>query len=133
MNPKHELSSIIAPYIRGLLAEKRALGYTYDSEELILYRFDRFCVEAGLDTVNINRDILSGWMDRTENESAFNQGKRISVVRQLMLYMASLGMCVYIPHDFCHFDKKMPHILSAGELDAVFREIDSYCPGGSGA
>ena len=133
MDQKRELSSVIAPYIKGLLAEKRALGYSYYSAELILYRFDRFCTEAGLDTVNIDRDALAGWVERAENESAFNHGKRISVVRQLLLYMASLGICVYIPHDFCHFDKKMPHILSAGELKALFRAIDSYRPRGSGA
>ena len=41
--------SILAPFIDGLLAEKRALGFDYHTEELILARFDRYCAEAGLD------------------------------------------------------------------------------------
>lgn len=133
MDTGQKLTSIVAPYIEGLLAEKRALGYDYRSEELILSRFDRYCTSSGLDTVNITRDMINGWMERTESESLFNQGKRISVARQLLLYMASLGISVYIPQDFCHFEKKMPHILSKGELSALFKEIDRYFPGGTGS
>lgn len=133
MVQEKQLTSIIAPYIQGLLEEKRALGYDYHSAELILYRFDRYCAAAGLAAVNISRDFMNAWMEQKESEGSFNQGKRISVVRQLMLYMASLGISVYIPEDFCHFEKKMPHILSCGEIDALFKEIDAYFPGGSGA
>ena len=133
MRQGHLLSSIVAPYIEGLLAEKRSLGYSYYSEALVLYRFDRYCNEAGFDTINITRDMLAGWMERTESEGTFNQGKRISAVKQLLLYMASLGISVYLPKDFCHFEKKMPHILSDGELSALFKEIDAYFPSGSGA
>ena len=133
MGTDYVLSSVIAPYIKELLEEKRSLGYSYRSEERVLYRFDHYCVETGLDTENITREALGGWMERTANEGAFNQGKRISVVRQLLLYMASLGINVYIPQDFCHFERKMPHILSAGELTSLFKAIDSYRPGGSGS
>lgn len=133
MVQEKQLTSIIAPYIKGLLEEKHALGYDYHSAELILYRFDRYCAAAGLAAVNISRDFMNAWMEQKESEGSFNQGKRISVVRQLMLYMASLGISVYIPEDFCHFEKKMPHILSCGEIDAFFREIDSYSPCGYGS
>ena len=133
MGTDYVLSSVIAPYIKGLLEEKRSLGYNYRSEELILNRFDHYCVETGLDTENITREALEGWLEKTANEGACNQGKRISVVRQLLLYMASLGIRVYIPQDFCHFERKMPHILSAGELAGLFEAIDSYQPGGSGS
>lgn len=48
--------------------------------------------------------------------------------RQLLIYMSSLGMPIYIPHNFCHFEKKLPHILAPEELNALFFEIDAYIP-----
>ena len=132
MKQTYEPKSILAPYITGLLAEKRAIGYDYRSEELILYRFDRYCVANQLQSETITKDFLNGWMEKSDTESAINQGKRISVVRQLLLYMAGFSIPVYIPHDFCHFGKKMPHILSSDEILALFTEIDSYMPSGFG-
>jgi len=128
MSEAYKPASILAPHIAGFVSEKRALGYDYHSEELILLRFDRYCLERSLDTESVIRDFLSGWMERSDTEGLFNQGKRISAVRQLLIYMASLGIQVYIPHDFCHFEKKSPHILAQKELDAFFFEIDVYVP-----
>lgn len=120
--------SIIAPYIDGLLLEKHAAGYTYRSEELILNRFDTYCMSQGLKTTEISKDFLDGWMEQKEGEGAFNQGRRISCVRQLLLYMATCGIRVYIPHDFCHFRRALPHIFDQMEIAAFFRELDSYSP-----
>jgi len=120
--------SIIAPYIDGLLLEKRANGYSYDSEELILNRFDMYCRKHGLEKLEITKEFLGEWMEQKENEGAFNQAKRISCVRQLLMYMATYGICVYIPHNFCHLKKALPHIFDPMELAAFFHEIDSYQP-----
>lgn len=121
-------TSIVAPYIDGLLQEKRANGYGYKSGELVLNRFDRYCSDMQLDTLEITREFLSGWMERAEHEGEFNRGKRISCVRQLLLFMATFGLNVYIPHDFCHFKKALPHIFEREELDDFFEQVDSYVP-----
>lgn len=128
MRNDYSRQSIIAPYIDGMLREKRSHGYTYNSEELVLNRFDTYCLEKGLTTAEITRDFLSGWMERKESEGAHNQGKRISCVRQLLIYMASCGVKVYIPHDFCHFKRPLPHIFDPLELEAFFYEVDSFTP-----
>lgn len=128
MKDKTMRLSIIASYIDGLLKEKHAAGYSYHSEKLVLNRFDTYCVNNKLDTLNITKAFLSGWMERTENEGAFNQGKRISCVKQLLLYMASCGIEVYIPHDFCHFTRALPHIFDQEEIDAFFKELDTCQP-----
>lgn len=120
--------SIIAPYINGLLAEKRANGYGYDSEELIINRFDSYCLDNGLETLEITKGFLGKWMERRETEGASNQGKRISCVKQLLQYMAACGIRVYIPHDFCHFKKALPHIFDPMEIADFFYELDSYQP-----
>lgn len=128
MADKFERQSIVAPYIDGLLREKRADGYAYGSAELILNRFDTYCIEQGLKTPEITKEFLSGWMEQKETEGGFNRGKRISCVRQLLMYMASCGICVYIPHGFCHFKRALPHIFDPMETRAFFHEIDSYHP-----
>ncbi len=120
--------SILAPYIDGLLEEKHANGYSYKPQELILDRFDSYCVSNHLDTLNVSKDFLSGWMASNGKESSFNVGKRVSCVRQLMKYMAGCGIQVYIPHDFCHFSKPAPHIFEPEEIAAFFKEVDSYRP-----
>ena len=121
-------SSIVAPYIDGLLEEKHANGYCYESEELILNRFNKYCSSHGLKEPEITKDFLSHWMEQKSTEGKFNHGKRISVVRQLMLFMATLGINVYIPHDFCHFTRALPHIFDPVELKDFFEVLDSYSP-----
>lgn len=128
MTDKYIRHSVIAPYIDGLLQEKRSNGYTYNSEELVLNRFDAYCVKSQLQDIRITKEFLNGWMERTETEGAFNQGKRISCVRQLLLFMAACGIKVYIPHDFCHFKRALPHIFDGSEITAFFQEVDSYMP-----
>lgn len=121
-------SSIAAPYISGLLEEKHANGYSYGSEELILNRFDKYCSCHGLKEAEITKDFLSQWMEQTSTEGESHRSKRISVVRQLMLFMAALGINVYIPHGFCHFKRALPHIFDPVEVKDFFGTLDSYCP-----
>ncbi len=128
MGNNSEFKSIISNYITGMLQEKRSNGYSYDSEEKILKRFDRYCTDNCLDKLEVNKVFLEKWMERTETEGNFNQGKRISVVRQLLLYMASCGIIVYIPHDFCHFKKAQPHIFDSFEIHDFFNVVDAYRP-----
>lgn len=125
MTDRKVRGSIVAPYIDGMLEEKHSHGYSYISEELVLNRFDTYCIENGLGTLEITRDFLAGWMERSENEGEFNRGKRISCVRQLLLFMASCGIKVYIPHDFCHFKKALPHIFDQDEVIEFFRIVDN--------
>lgn len=121
-------SSLIAPFIDGLLEEKHANGYSYESGELVLNRFDAYCVEHKLTSPEITKAFLNDWMEKTDNEGAFNHGKRISCVRQLLLFMATCGIKVYIPHDFCHFKRALPHIFENEEIISFFSILDSYSP-----
>ena len=125
---KTDRKSILAPYINGLLEEKHASGYAYGSEEKVLDRFDGYCIEKGLDSLTVTKEFLSGWMEQTDQEGAFNQGKRISCVRQLMLFMGACGVHVYVPHGFCHFKRALPHIFDQTELVAFFRALDGNQP-----
>ncbi len=128
MESSINFKSILAPYMTGLIQEKRSMGYSYKTQEYILGRFDAYCLENGLPSEEIGRDFLKGWMERRETEGCFNQAKRISIVRQLLMYMASCGIDVYIPHDFSRLEKVQPHIFDRQELVELFGVIDAYRP-----
>ena len=128
MREEQRFQSIFAPFIDGLLEEKRSLGFDYHTEELILLRFDRYCTESGLDTLNVTKDFLDKWCTQTDTEGLSNLRKRITTLRQLMLYMISLGIIVYLPKSKGHNDVVLPHIFTQEELTAFFHEVDSYEP-----
>lgn len=81
MHEEQCFTSILAPFIDGLLAEKRSLGFDYRTEELILARFDRYCKESGLDTIKITRAFLDQWCTQTDTEGLSYQRKRITIIR----------------------------------------------------
>jgi len=128
MNEGSSFKSVIAPYILGMLEEKRSMGFSYQTEELILARFDQYCVDNKLEDVGLTRDFLSEWCLQSKTEGLANQSKRISVVRQLMLYMISLGNMVYLPRFTGRKEIVLPHIFTQEELQALFVEVDNYTP-----
>lgn len=127
MNKEH-FSSILAPYMTGFIKEKRSLGFDYHTEELILIRFDQYCTTHVLDTVTVTREFLDEWCLRTDTEGLSNQNKRLSAVRQLMLYMAALGIRVYLPKAAVRPQTVLPHIFTEAELQGFFYEADTYKP-----
>ena len=128
MTDKKERSSILSPFISALLEEKHANGYDCESEELILNRFDTYCTDNGLKTTEITKEFLARWMEKSPTEGDCSRAKRISVVRQLMLFMAAMGIHVYIPHDFCHFGRTVPHIFDPVELNSQSRKTAAATP-----
>lgn len=130
MSARRMLVSVVAPHIEGLLAEKRALGFLYDTEELVLARLDAYCHERGLAEPAITRGFLSGWLERRPTEGASSHARRVCVARQLMLYMASMGLDVYVPREMPRADVKLPHIMTGDERRAFFEQVDAYRPAG---
>jgi integrase len=120
--------SVLAPYIQGLLDEKRALGYSYDDEAKFLRRFDNYWIEINGDDPIITMNSLEVWCRQSSTEGKRSQHHRIAVVRQLTLYMAGLGIGCYIPKDRIRYPKPMIHVLTRPEITEIFKYIDGYRP-----
>ena len=120
--------SQLAPYISGLIQQKQANGYLYEFEAYILERFDRFCIENGYDNGCLTRDLVMAWAEQKPTESKNYRNQRVSFVRQLALYMISLNMEAYIPREFESNTISVPHILSADEIHAFYKAVDSFLP-----
>lgn len=132
MRKTYEYNSILAPFIQGLIEEKRSMGFLYDDTAYVLKEFDQYCITKGLTSLKVTREFLDDWMKRKETEGEYNQTGRVSASRQLLLYMAGLGHEVYIPVDFTTKKVHPPHIFTHPELQAFFEELDAFTPTSKG-
>lgn len=114
----------MAPYIRGLIEEKRACGFEYVEEEIWLAQFDRYWNETNGDSLQLSRENLEEWCMQRFTESAGQQRSRICVVRQLCFYVLGLGMECWIPDLKIRVQKPIVHVLSKEEIKELFIQID---------
>ena len=126
---RYAYESAFAPYIEGLVLQKKSCGYIYDAEAYGLKKFDEFCVSRGYSEVMITRDIAMEWAVQRETESVNYRNQRVSFLRQLSLYMISLGIDSYVPRQQASTAVSVPHIPDAGELRELFDVVDTQCSG----
>ena len=124
---KYSYTSVFAPYIEGLVLQKKSCGFIYDYEAYILKKFDDLCVGHGYTEALITRELAMEWAKQRDSEGINYRNQRVSFLRQLSLYMVSLGINSYIPCQQPSRAVSVPHILDAGELRALFEVIDVQC------
>lgn len=128
MNKDYVRKSPVAQYIDGFLEEKRSLGYSYEFEEYLLNVFDNYCVEGGLTDPGFSRQFLEEWIKARAGESSSYHSQRISFVKQLALYMNSLGIHAHVPTENVRKEISIPHFLSSEERIAFFKSLDEFTP-----
>lgn len=121
-----EYTSVFAPYIVGLIEQKRALGYRYGSEPAILRRFDTFCTERYSHETALTREVMLDWAVKRPGEHPATLQGRITPVKELAKYMARLGLEAFIlPKGLMpRIPRYMPHIYSNDELKRIFAQAD---------
>jgi len=120
--------SSLGGYIAGLIEQKQACGYIYEFEAYILKLFDQFCLDRNHRPETITRELVMEWAIQRPGEGKNYRNQRVSFVRQLALYIQSLGKSVYIPRYFASETVTVPHILSFAELRSFFAVVDAYMP-----
>lgn len=126
-----ELHSAFSPYIESFLGQKRANGYTYGTEELILREFDGFVSKRFPEEVVLTREIYLSWSEQKDTEGINYRARRASVVRQLAAHMEALGVASHQPHDRFSTEAPVVHIMSPEEMAGFFAEVDKgrgYAP-----
>ena len=126
-----EYLSVFADHISGLIEQKRALGYKYESQPGILKRFDTFCLERHPNETELSREIVLDWAVKSPNEKPATLQGRITAVSELAKYMLRLGFTAFIlPRGMLpHVPRYIPHIYSNDELKRIFEQTDNchYC------
>ena len=131
MNGRH--SSVFASHISGLLAAKRASGYTYETAEYYLHDFDRYCCSrAG--TEASSKDLVIGWAKAKDGEDPGTHRTRMSPIRELGKYMQALGVSdAFVLPSASHrrIDRHVPHFFTKKEIAAFFNACDRLKPHGA--
>ena len=126
-----EYASAFAPHIVGLIEQKRALGYKYDSNVSALRRFDEFCQEHHPNETVLNQKVMMDWAAKRPGEKAANLQGRLSPVRELSKYIVRLGREAYIMPKglMSRVPRYIPHIYTNDELVRIFEQTDKchYC------
>ena len=60
---RYDFTGAFAPYICGLIEQKRAFGFDYLESERILYMFDRFCKEQFPNETQITQQLVLKWAE----------------------------------------------------------------------
>ena len=128
-----EYSSVFASYISGLVAIKRAVGYTYETAEFYLQNFDSHCsLHAKCKT--LSRELVLGWAMAKDSENPGTHQVRISPIRELGKHMQSLGVsdAFVLPTSMSRkVERYVPHFFTTQELTAFFAASDNLKPHGA--
>ena len=125
---EYQFVSCFARYIEGLIKQKKNSGYIYDSAKYTLIQFDKFCMEQNVKHPLITKELTNKWGIWCENEGKNRRAYRISVLRQLAIYMVSLGHECYIPSKFSAKSYKLPYVMNDMEIQAFMQVADAYVP-----
>lgn len=113
--------------IKGMISEKYALGYKYDSSARLLYKFDQFCLIHDCKVSVLSKELVLKWIQKHPNEALATLKGRVSIVRQLGVYMDRLGFDAFILPLNCtpKVPKYKPYIFSDKELETFFKQTDA--------
>ena len=106
----------LAHHIEGLIQQKRADGYAYNSEEKLLKRFDTFCVQNYPELTTVTYEMAAKWSEARPGEGDAYHNRRMSMVKVLSEYILSLGQEAYIPNFFCKAYRPVLYIPSKEEV-----------------
>jgi hypothetical protein len=56
-------------FIKGLVRQKRSIGYKYGSCERLLYKFDQFSIAYGSTQPILSKDLMNAWLEKRPNEA----------------------------------------------------------------
>lgn len=120
-----KFSSSLAPFIKGLIEEKRASGYLYNSSAFELKNFDTFCLNNGFTGTTITKGLADAWSLQRPNEGTNSRNIRVGLIRELSKYMMSLGVDAYTQRRLLSTETKIAHVFSEEERRAFFTALDN--------
>lgn len=123
-----DYKSCFGRHIQNLIDLKRKSGFVYDSEAYHLKKFDGFCTIENEKGPGISRELMMKWGTLRETEGRAYLSRRVTSVRQLCIYMNSIGIDSYVPRMFTHKSGYISHVLDDNEISAFFYELDSAMP-----
>lgn len=121
-----EMTGAFADIINDFIKYKRNHGYKYENEPKCLSRFCSFCEEHGITSIEISQELAETWIAFREGEANKTRSHRITCVRQLAIYLDSLGYDAYIlPDQKGDSDYSFtPYIFTHDQIDMLMKAVD---------
>jgi integrase len=114
--------------IDKFLKFKRLCGYKYHSEENILKSFYSYLQLNKDSRLGLSKKLLDKWIMPNINESRKSLSNRVSVIRELSIYLNQLGYKTYVPKVIKNSTNKtfIPYIFSHEQIKEIFAVIDNW-------
>ncbi len=124
----YEFSGMLAGHLQDFIAEKRGIGYIYNTEAKQLSRFSRFTLDYELRPDELPEEVVRAWIAKKTTDSDRNQYSRYSLISQFARYMVRMGHAAYVPgrDDIGKMHRTfIPYIFTHDEIRALFAALDS--------
>jgi integrase len=89
--------SSLADAIVSFIAEKRNIGYRYESEVNYLRVFDRHLVAIGHTGSGLPKEVVQGWVAKRAHESEKTHQHRLNIVSLFARFLVRQGGDAYVP------------------------------------
>jgi len=130
---KYEFEGALAKICEGFIAEKRAVGYRYNTEAKKLSEFSRFSSSFDIPADTLPEEVVQAWIAKKPMDSDRNRYARLALIKLFAEYMLRLGYTAYCPtkDELGKIQwSYMPYIFTCDEISRFFAAIDglSYKP-----
>lgn len=119
-------SSVFASLCNEFIAQKRAIGYRYITEDRDLKYFDGFIQSMGLKELILSRELVEAWVEKRPCEAAKSREHRITIAREFARFVAVKGYAAYIfpPQKKQTNVNFTPYIFTNEEISKIMYEAD---------
>lgn len=126
---KSYFSGPFAPMCELLVAQKRALGFVYESQSKRLRQFDNFCKKYDIQNYEITEALVTEYCVRHLNESDSARRDRVSMMRLFAEFLVKQGHSSYVlPELPKGGSPHTPYIFTKDEIRRLFERLDALEP-----
>jgi integrase len=130
MSQRKSFTGPLARHLRGLLEEKRTLGYKYDEQERLMVVLDKMSIKYDC-SESLPKELCLEFVERQPNWRQSTQESRVSLIRILAEYMIRHDIPAYMIDSAIvtkqHEDFK-PYIFTRKQISDIFDVADKVRP-----
>lgn len=117
--------SSYGPHLEQFVEVKRALGFKFKTEAVILYQIDQLAEKTGESSSGITKEFADKWCKKRSHESDFYRYTRVRLMASFSSYLCDLGVDSYIPK-LPRYQPNgfIPYIYSPAEIEAIINACD---------
>ena len=115
-------------HVDEMLEYRVSLGYSLQPMKWYLLDFSRYLKAYYPNEIIIRKEMVTQWCEKRDTEKNYSYRSRISALRQFTLYLKPMGYSDFILDTgfLPPAERYTPYIFTDRELNAIFKEADSY-------